>query len=179
MRKELNIKSVRMKIEKRSLERMGHMVRMFENRMTKKVVFGWTKMTEKEEGNLKRTKNTPEYWLKLTKEAGWDQISLEHHRKDRTLWRSMVKERMKHTEDWETNQENGGRRETRQIQRTQYEKDEACICRVCGKKRKSRAGVAIHTKRMHRESINYNCNNCDRVFTQSVTLKNHLKACVG
>ena len=109
--------------------------------------------------------------MKLTKEAGWDQISREHYKKDSTLWRSMVKERMEHNENWETNQEKGGRREMSQIQRTQYEKDEACNCRVCGKKYKSRAGVAIHTKRIHTESINYNCNNCDRVFTQSATLE--------
>ena len=41
-------------------------------------------MTEKVERNLKRTRNTPRYWIKMTKEAGWDQISLEHQIKDRT-----------------------------------------------------------------------------------------------
>ena len=77
VRNELNIKSVRMRTEKRILERIRHVARMPENRTTKKVVLGWTKMTEKVEGNLKRTRNTSRYWMKLTKEAGWRRLGNE------------------------------------------------------------------------------------------------------
>ena len=54
VRKELEIKSIRMKIENRSLERYGHVLRMGDDRKVRKVTFGWMKQLEKE----KRGKST-------------------------------------------------------------------------------------------------------------------------
>ena len=41
VRNELGVKSVRWKIEKRVLERIGHVMRMEDDRTTKAVVLGW------------------------------------------------------------------------------------------------------------------------------------------
>ncbi len=43
VRRELGVRSVRWKIEKRVLERIGHVMRMSGERMTKAVVLGWLK----------------------------------------------------------------------------------------------------------------------------------------
>ena len=41
VRRELDIKSIRYKIEKRVLERIGHVMRMDDSRMVKAAVLGW------------------------------------------------------------------------------------------------------------------------------------------
>ena len=41
VRRKLGVKSVRWKVEKRVLERIGHVMRMEDGRMTKAVVLGW------------------------------------------------------------------------------------------------------------------------------------------
>ena len=41
VRNRLGVKSVRWKVEKRVLERIGHVVRMGNERLTKALVFGW------------------------------------------------------------------------------------------------------------------------------------------
>ena len=46
VRRELGVKSLRWKIEKRVLERIGHVMRMSDDRMTKAVVLGWIKELE-------------------------------------------------------------------------------------------------------------------------------------
>ena len=43
VRRELGMRSVRWKIEKKVLERIGHVMRMSDERMTKAVVLGWLK----------------------------------------------------------------------------------------------------------------------------------------
>ena len=45
--KDLGVKSIRWKIEKRVLERIGHVMRMEDDRMTKAVTLGWMKELEK------------------------------------------------------------------------------------------------------------------------------------
>ena len=46
IRKLLGIKSLRAKIERRSLQRMGHVLRMPNGRFTKKVHLGWYRRKE-------------------------------------------------------------------------------------------------------------------------------------
>ena len=47
VRRELGVKTVRWKIEKRVLERIGHVMRMGDDRMTKAAVLGWMSELEK------------------------------------------------------------------------------------------------------------------------------------
>ena len=47
VRRELGVRSLRWKIEKRILERIGHVMRMGDERMTKAVVLGWLGELEK------------------------------------------------------------------------------------------------------------------------------------
>ena len=57
VRKELGVKSVRRKIEKRVLERIGHVMRMEDDRMTKALVLGWMEDLEKMEEERKSKKD--------------------------------------------------------------------------------------------------------------------------
>ena len=50
VRQRLGIKSVERKIERRVLERIGHVMRMENDRLTKAVVFGWFGGQEKDGG---------------------------------------------------------------------------------------------------------------------------------
>jgi hypothetical protein len=43
LRRELGVDTLEIKIAKRSLERIGHVVRMNDDRTTKKVILGWMK----------------------------------------------------------------------------------------------------------------------------------------
>ena len=58
MRKVLGIKSIRWKIEKRVLERIGHVMRMENSRKTKAFVLGWyegREGTNKTKGRKRKT----------------------------------------------------------------------------------------------------------------------------
>ena len=50
IRKELGAMSVRWKVEKRVLKRIGHVMRMDDERLVKAVVLGWVEQLEKWEG---------------------------------------------------------------------------------------------------------------------------------
>ena len=65
VRRELGVKSLRWKIEKRVLERVGHVMRMDDGRMTKAVVLGWMGELEKWEKPKGRRRKTVCYWKKL------------------------------------------------------------------------------------------------------------------
>ena len=98
VRKEMRVKTMRMKVEKRSLERMGHVLRLPEDRRTRQVTFGWLSTLETEKKEKKKYRCTPRYWLKLTKEAGWDATRVEDEAKDRKKWRTMIRDRIHHLE---------------------------------------------------------------------------------
>ena len=57
MRESLSIKSIRMKIEKRSLERIGHVMRMEDTRLTKKITLGWLHKRDQNTGNNNENNN--------------------------------------------------------------------------------------------------------------------------
>ena len=58
-RKELRVKSIRMKIEKRSMERLGHKIRMPEDRRTKHITFACLSNLEKT-AKSKKDRCTPQ-----------------------------------------------------------------------------------------------------------------------
>ncbi len=56
IRNELGVKSIRFKIEKRCLllERIGHVMRMSDDRKVKAITLGWMEDLEREQGQRKK-----------------------------------------------------------------------------------------------------------------------------
>ena len=82
-----------------------------------------------------------------------------------------------HIERWKGTQENGWDGEL--LKRSEYDPESATtICAECNRKFISRAGLAIHIKRMHRiQRDDYECSGCGDRFSQKANLKNHMKKC--
>ena len=72
VRTRLGVKSIRCRIEKRVLERIGHVLRMGNDRITKAVVLGWWEELEGREKKLGKKRKTVLYWKRLLREAGID-----------------------------------------------------------------------------------------------------------
>ena len=72
VRREVGVSSVRWKIEKRVLERIGHVMRMGDDRMVKACILGWMEELENFEKPSGRSRKTILYWKKLMREAGLD-----------------------------------------------------------------------------------------------------------
>ena len=70
IRRQLNITSIRTKIETRCLQRIGHVLRMPNYRLTKQVVLGHWKKERIPEGKLNG--GILNYWRRLVKETGED-----------------------------------------------------------------------------------------------------------
>ena len=175
VRNELGVKSLQWKIEKRSLQRIGHILRMSDNRPTKAAVFGWL---EKLEGRPKcpgKKRKTLLYWKKILKEAGIERTRADELAADRKTWRKKVNEKMEHLAKWERsrghfNGEDVGPRNAAPTKET------STICAQCDKVCKSKAGLRIHVKRIHEDP---QCRKCKTTFNTENTMKNHIKTCGG
>lgn len=188
IRNRLGVRSVRWKIEKRVLERIGHVMRMEDGRITKAAVLGWFGELEEWRKAPGRKRKTVLYWKKLMREAGWDWLEVDRMASDREVWRAMVGERMRHIESWDRQQGHRyerGEREVR-VDNRNSEKAEAdplqCKYDGCGKVCKSRGGLAIHVKRMHKESeeeVRFKCDRCGLELRTEANLRNHIKMCGG
>ena len=100
IREQLNVTSLRTKIDKAHLLRMGHVLRMNDDRLVKQAVLGWYSKLEEENKTKKLpNRNTITYWRKLINEAGEDPNNIEHLITDRTKWRALVRNRVKHLEE--------------------------------------------------------------------------------
>ena len=147
VRNELKVKSVRWKVEKRVLERIGHVLRMEDSRQVKAICLGWLEDLESHDKVRGKKRKTILYWKQLLKEAGIDWTRIDGLTKDRKEWKGMVRERMKYLEEWERR---GGHRvpEDRGPRNIVVE-DSNLICEVCDKICKNKAGLTIHRKRMN------------------------------
>ena len=87
IRKLLGIESLRAKIERRSLQRMGHVFRTSNDRLTKMVCFGWYI----KEGRRTGRHTTIHYWRELVREAALDPDNLEMYARDRNSWKNQIK----------------------------------------------------------------------------------------
>ena len=96
VRRRLGIKSIRWKVEKRVLERIGHVMRMGNERITKAFVLGWYEKLDGKEKMRGRKRKTNLYWKKLIREARWDVTNIERLTENRKEWKRMVMERMTH-----------------------------------------------------------------------------------
>ena len=185
VRYRLGVKSVRWKIEKRMLERIGHVVRMENDRLTKAMVFGWYDRLEGTEKMSGRKKKTVLYWKKLMKEAGWDWTAVERLAKERKVWKSMTTERMKHLYKWECQmghkyewEEN----EERLVRDVEAENERVCKYEGCGKVCRNKGGLIMHQKRVHRaaeERMRFPCARCEKVLETEGAKVNHERMCRG
>ena len=184
VRKELGIMSMRWKIEKRILERIGHVMRMDDGRMVKAVVLGWVEQLERWDRVKGSRRKTVLYWKKLLREAGIDYTRIGQLTKDKKVWKASVRERMDALKDWEWSKghkwqkDSPEKRDATREDRMEF----VFVCDYCGKVCKSKAGLTIHRKRMHEESAGkkkFVCEKCEESFGQEANLRNHEKICGG
>lgn len=183
VRNDLKIKSLRWKVEKRVLERIGHVCRMDDNRMVKAVTFGWMEDLENIPKVPGRKRKTILYWKKIVKEAGMDTTKMAELTSDRKEWKAKVKKRMKHLEMWE---KNAGHRTTEEQgernQRIEVEEIFRCTWDGCNKICKSKAGLTTHKSRIHlvsNQKVIFKCDKCEETFKAKANLENHKKSCEG
>ena len=189
VRKDLGVKSLRWKIEKRVLERIGHVMRMENDRTVKAVVLGWMEDLETIEKVPGKKRKTILYWKKILKEAGVDYTKIGMLTHDKKGWKERVNKRMSFLEEWEerkgkkVNGESGERNQRVQIPVVPGEvPGYKCEYEGCGMVCKSRAGLTVHRKRMHERADNkavFKCQGCGTVFNYDTNLKNHQKSCSG
>ena len=178
VRAELGVKSVRWKVEKRALERLGHVMRMDDSRMTKAVCLGWMGELEKHDKASGKSRKTVLYWKKLAREAGMDVTNIGNLTQDKKKWKALVQERMKHLDEWERSKGHnwqGARKE-----RNKVWTDGQFVCDVCGRVCKSKGGLVNHRRRIHEVSKlkkKFECTSCKEIFMSEANLLNHKKVC--
>ena len=181
----LGIKSVRYKIEKRVLERIGHVVRMGNDRLVKAMVLGWYEGLEGREKMIGRKRKTVLYWKKTLNEAGVDWTDVERVCMDREGWKAWVKIRMIHVDRWE---QQGGHRYVWGVNEERVDRNDRrvidLVCRYegCGKVCLSKGGLVQHQKRKHRAPLDrvvFACGLCGLRCETEVARLNHERACGG
>jgi hypothetical protein len=186
VRNSLKIRSIRYKIEKRMFERIGHVLRMDNNRLTKIVTLGWyapLELTNKCPGKKRKTLL---YWRGLLREAGTDISQVEEKAQDRRGWRKLVNTRMEEIESYERQSGNQYKLKEGEVKRMirsseRRNEDKDCLkCGTCDKLCKSKGGLTIHKKRMHKpKEFSFTCGKCGEVLYQEANKVNHEKWCVG
>ena len=181
VRNELGVKSVRVKIEKRCLERIGHIMRMDDTRMVKAVTLGWMEELENVPKMPGKKRKTLIYWKKLLREGGIDKTRIGKLTSNRKEWKKIVRERTKHLEKWE--RRGGKRNQEERGERNQLREIEVSFkCDECEENCTSKAGLVNHIKRMHEissQKVTFKCNTCNKVFQYQSNLVNHSRICEG
>ena len=149
VRRQLNITSIRTKIETRCLERIGHVLRMPNNRLTKQVVLGHWKKERRSEGRLNG--GILNYWRRIVKETGEDWTNSENSCKDRKSWKAIISKLRKFLREWEESMRKHTRGEEK-AQKTQMRitKDLTCRWEGCGKKCRTKTGLVQHERKTQR-----------------------------
>ena len=181
----LGVKSVRWKIEKRVLERIGHVVRMENDRLTKAMVFGWYEGLEGKDKMMGRKRKTVLYWKRVLKECGVDWTDVERVCSDRDGWKECVRERMNHLDKWERQQGHmyeWGANERMCERNERRVIDLVCRYEGCEKVCKSKAGLVQHQKWKHRPAVDrvrFECGKCGGDFDTEVACEMHERSCGG
>ena len=98
VRKTLGVGSREMKIEKRTLGRIGHVSMMKNGRIVKQITLGWPVILEDQR---KHRQATTDYCRKSIERARLDYECIEVLVMDRNKWRNIVKESEKEINQWE------------------------------------------------------------------------------
>ena len=174
VRKTLGVGSLEMKIEKRTLERIGHVLRMKNDRIVKQITLGWPVILE---DRRKHRQTTTDYYRKTIERAGMDYECFEDLVMDRNKWRNIVKEREKEINQWE--HQMAEKKSTRK--ELHRKKEDRKVGRKCGKRFETTKGMKIHYGRMHktdRDEID-NCTKCGEKIKDRATKMNHGRECEG
>ncbi len=182
IRTSFGIKSIRWKIEKRCLERLGHIMRMEDDRLVKVVTLGWMEELEAVEKVPGKKRKTILYYKKLVKEAGLEYTKIGALTRRRKEWKRRINQRMSHLAKWE--QQRGKRNQEEPIERnTRMENiDLKCDVEGCYRICRDKIGLANHRLRMHEISahkVTFTCDKCNKVFQMKSNLQNHTKICGG
>ena len=187
IRKTLKVSTIRNKIEKAHLMRMGHILRMSDDRIVKQAVLGWNQDLENLHKSRKKRQTTVGYWRRLLKEAGVEVESVEKLVMNRKEWKEMIQNRMKFLQSFD--EQKGKKYEKKPgevdiVERSQEKKEDQirCIYQGCGRFFRTKAGLTIHQKRTHREineAPTFTCNKCGNNFKQEGAWKNHQRNCTG
>ena len=184
VRRELEVRSMQAKIEERALRRMGHVLRMDNNRPTKQITLGWYTPPVTPILERKARHGTIEYWRKLLREAGLDADSVEHLVCDKGKWRKIIHERKMYIKEWEECQAEYHGNQHSQMKRSQasVEKQRSVVCQWtgCGKVLKSITGRKNHEKihRINRKQEKI-CEWCHTTLREGTSLTSHQKYCMG
>ena len=100
VRGRLRIRAVECKIEKRVLERIGHVMRMGDERIAKAVVLGWYEGLEGSRKKIGKKRKTVLYWRRVLSEAGVEPLEVERRTRERDGWKKIVRERVEHLDRW-------------------------------------------------------------------------------
>ena len=181
----LGVKSVRWKIEKRVLERIGHVIRMGNDRLTKAMVLGWYEGLEGKVKMFGRKRKTVLYWKRMLNETGVDWTDVERVCGDRDGWKECVRERMRHLDVWERQQGHSyewGVNESMCERNERRVIDLTCRYEGCGLVCKSKAGLVVHQKRKHRpaqDRVRFECSKCGGKYETEVACEMHERSCGG
>ena len=183
VRKVLNVTSLRSKIEKRSLQRIGHILRMDNSRTTKQVTLGWYQ----KEGIRRAQQSTVQYWRKIIGEAGVDSDNVEMYVWDRKKWRNLIDGRMKKIREWEVHMatiHKSNQREKNTIRRNErvQRRRQILMCdwEECGKVFRTKGGLKAHQRMKHRVIVRtFKCKKCGEEFNRCGVRENHEQYCQG
>ena len=111
-------------------------------------------------------------------------MEVEKRTRERTEWRKMVKESIEPVNLWVAHK--GHKYEWRQgevrVERSQRQ-DRGLICEYewCGKRCKTKGGLTIHQKRMHREGekVMFGCARCGKEMKTEGARASHERSCTG
>ena len=94
----------------------------------------------------------------------------------------LVNERVKHIHEWERRGANSFENEERGCRNVLPENMDSFECDYCDFICKSKAGLVVHTKKLHEKSSNkksFTCDKCNNVFDAHGNLVNHMRNCSG
>ena len=161
-----------LKIEKRHLIRIGHILRMDINRLTKQLVLGWP-APEISDQHRKARQTTIGYWRTLLRNAGQGPDTIESLALNRMKYKKFIEERMRKIRMWENkkaDKEITERNQTAEI-------NTSTTCSICERKCKSLTGLKIHVTRMHRKDRDekQTCERCKKTVAKKSAFTNHKK----
>ena len=99
MRSKLAVDKIEMKITRRALQRVGHVLRMDNEGLARKVFIGWPAKERTRNGS--RNQTTLDYWRKLITDAADDSDTVEALTIDIKKWSRLVNRRINYTQEWD------------------------------------------------------------------------------
>ena len=142
-----NCESAEAMLTRRTLRWVGHMIRMPDERLPKRVLFSELKEgTRRPGGQKKRYKDHIKTTLKA---CDIEPNHLENLAAERSQWRNSVKQGIQHLETERRNKRDRNRAARHLRQQQPQPQDAQHLCNTCGMACRSRAGLINHTRARH------------------------------